>query len=83
MMGSAQRHRELIADFEAEGTRLRKTQMMRVRWVATANKAWLRGDEAEMRFVPTAFWFGDGEEALIYFVELGRRRVGPCGRDRS
>ena len=51
MMRAAQRHRELIADLEAEASGLREAQMMGIRWLASANHAGLRGDKLTVTFV--------------------------------
>jgi hypothetical protein len=40
MMTAAERHRELVADFETERSRLRKPQMMRVGRLPAADDAW-------------------------------------------
>jgi hypothetical protein len=46
----AERHRELIAHFEGETFRLRIADVMGVGWGATADEAWLLGDETKMLF---------------------------------
>ena len=38
MVAAAQRHRELIADFKTDGSRLRKPQVMRIGWVAARRR---------------------------------------------
>ena len=45
MMHAAEWYSELITDLEADGSRLRKAQMMRIGWLSCAHKTWLRGDE--------------------------------------
>ena len=51
MMGAAERHRELIADLEAEAPGLREAQVMGVRRLAPTNHAGLRGDKLAVTFV--------------------------------
>ena len=58
MMGAAQRHRELIADLEAEASWLREAQVMGVRRLAAANHAGLRGDKLAVTFVAAPPCFG-------------------------
>ena len=41
MMVAAEGYGELIADFQAQGPGLGKAQMMRIRWLAPADQAWL------------------------------------------
>jgi hypothetical protein len=65
MMASAKRYCEFIADFQANAARLRKSQMMRVARLSSADKTRLRCDKLEMRLVTQPFGFGDGELALI------------------
>jgi hypothetical protein len=71
VMASAKRHREFIADFQADAARLRKSQMMRVAWLSSADKTRLPCDELEMRFVTQPFRLGDGELALIDPIRNG------------
>ena len=52
MVPAAERHGEFIADFEADGTRLRKAQVMRVRWLTPADQTGLARHELQMRLVP-------------------------------
>ena len=51
MMGAAERHRELIADLEAEASGLREAQVMGIRRLAAANHTGLCGDKLAMAFV--------------------------------
>src|SRR5436190_24304306 len=51
MMGAAERHRELVADLEAEASGLREAQVMGVRRLAAANHTGLCGDKLAMAFV--------------------------------
>ena len=41
MMTAAERDGELVADFETEGSGLRKPQMMRIGWLSAADQAGL------------------------------------------
>ena len=59
MMAAAERHRKFIANFETQGARLRKLQVMRIGWLAAADKTRLRNNKPQMRFVVATFWFGN------------------------
>src|SRR5436309_2343591 len=48
MMGAAERHRELVADLEAEASWLREAQVMGIRRLAAANDTGLGGDKFAM-----------------------------------
>ena len=63
MMAPAEGYSELVADFEAERSRLRKPQMMRIGWLPAADQAGLRGDKPQMGFVTQPLGLGDGENA--------------------
>ena len=65
MMAAAEWYGEFVADFEAEGSRLGKSQMMRIGRLSTAHEAWLRGNKSQMGFVTQPFGLGDGENALV------------------
>jgi hypothetical protein len=65
MMSTAEGDREFIADFQANAARLRKPKMMRVARLSSADKARLRCDELEMRFVTQPFGLSNGELALV------------------
>jgi len=58
-MAAAERHRKFIANFETQGARLRKLQVMRIGWLAAADKTRLRNNKPQMRFVVATFWFGN------------------------
>jgi hypothetical protein len=60
MVTPAQWHRELIADFKAQGSGLREAQMMRIRRLTSADKTWLRSNKSQMDFVTETFGFGNG-----------------------
>ena len=78
VMAAAERHGELVADFETQGSGLRKTQVMRIGRLTSADKTGLRSDEPQMGFVTQPFGFGNGQNALVDPV---REEVG-CGRDK-
>src|SRR5262245_5145560 len=67
MMPAAEWHRKFIADLQANAAaaRLRKSKMMRVARLSSADKTRLRCNELEMRLVTQPFGFGNGEMALI------------------
>ena len=50
VVDGAERHRELVAHFECETFRLGVANVMGVGWGATADDAWLLGDEAKVFF---------------------------------
>ena len=54
MVSPAQRHGELIAHLAPEGLKLRKPKVVGVRRLASADQAWLLGDESDMGLVPNA-----------------------------
>ena len=65
VMTAAERNRELVADFEADRSRLGEPQVKRIARLPPADEARLRGDEPEMRLVAQAFGLGDGEKAFV------------------
>jgi hypothetical protein len=77
MVPAAQRDCELIADLKTDGPRLRKTQMMRIGGLPSADQTWLRSDEFQVGLVAQSLGFGDGELA---FVDFARNQV--CRRQR-
>jgi hypothetical protein len=62
---TAQWYREFIADFQTNAARLRKSKMMRVAWLSSADQTRLGCDKLEMRFVTQPLGLGDGELALV------------------
>ena len=58
VMGATKRHRVFIADLEAKASRLRKAQVMGVRWLAPANHTGLRGNKLAVALVapPSRLW---------------------------
>ena len=65
MMTAAERDGELVADFEAERSGLRKPQVMRIGRLPAADEAGLRGDELQMGLVTQPLGLGDGQKALV------------------
>ena len=65
MMDAAERYGEFIAGLAAERARLQVAQVMRVRWLASANQARLLGDRAKMLSVAITPWCRNGEDALV------------------
>ncbi len=65
VVGSAQRHGELVACFAAERFDLGKAQMVRITGPAAADQTGLLGDEFEMRLVPDPARFGEPQGGLI------------------
>ncbi len=65
MMTAAERHGELVADFETERSGLGKPQVMRIGRLPAADQAGLRGNEPQMGFVTQPLGLGDGEKALV------------------
>ena len=58
VVSAAERDGELVADLDPQRAWLSEAQMMRVAWLAPANKAGLGGDKTEMGFVAAAFGLG-------------------------
>jgi hypothetical protein len=52
MVGPTQRHRKFITDFLSQSARLRKTQVVRVAWLSSADKAGLFCHKAQVLPVP-------------------------------
>jgi hypothetical protein len=71
VMASAKRHREFIADFQADAARLRKSEMVRIARLSSADKTRLRCDKLEMRLVTQPLGLGDSELALIDPIRNG------------
>ena len=58
MMAAAERHGELVADFNPQRPWLRKAQMVGVGRMTTADETWLGRHKPQMRFIPAAFRLG-------------------------
>jgi hypothetical protein len=80
MMDAAEGHRELVAGLAAERARLEVPPVMRIGWLAAADKAWLLGDRAKLLPAAIASWSGNSEDALVDAV--GLVRVSACGGGR-
>ena len=65
VMAAAKRHGKFVADFKAQGSRLRKAQVMRIGWLTPADKTRLRSNKPQVGFVTKTFGFGNGQNALI------------------
>src|SRR5215467_8468538 len=87
MVSTAQRYRELIAYLATERTRLRKTQMMRIRRTPTANQAGLFDDMPDMVAVTNLAWLRKYQDTLVtlrrflgqaLIIEPGSNVVGFC-----
>ena len=87
MMPAAERHRELIADFEADRPGLGKPQVMGIAGLPAADQTRLRGDKLQMRLVTQPLGFTDRELALVdpvwdqAIARRRRERRGCCGGD--
>ena len=87
VMAAAERHRELIADFETDCPGLGKPQVMRIAGLPAADQARLRSDKLQMRLVTQPLRFSEGELALVDPVwdraieRCRRKRRGRCGVD--
>ena len=58
MMVAAEGYGELIADFQAQGSGLRKAQVMRIGRLPAADQAGLRGHESQVGFVAKTLGLG-------------------------
>ncbi len=58
MVGAAEWHGELIADFAPQRPALRELEMMRVRRTTAAGEAGLGAHELQMVSIPWPHWFG-------------------------
>ena len=58
MMAAAEWHGELVADFNPQRPRLRKSQMVGVGRLTTADETGLGRHKSQMRFIPAAFGLG-------------------------
>jgi len=65
VMRATERHREFIAHFATERTRLREPQMMRIRRPATANKTGLFDYVPDMAPITNTARFRERENAFI------------------
>ena len=65
VMPTTERYCELIADFQANAARLRKSKMMRIARLSSADKTGLRCDEFQMCLITQPLRFGNDELALV------------------
>src|ERR1035441_5591845 len=72
MMAAAERNGELIADFQAQGSGLRKAQVMRIGRLTPTDKTGLRRNKPQMAFVTKAFGFCNRQNA---FINLAREQI--------
>jgi len=79
MMPATERDRELITDLAAERTRLGKSEVVGIRWLAAAHETCLLGDIAQVLPVAIATRRGDRQHALVDALRLSR--VGSFRRD--
>jgi hypothetical protein len=68
MMASAKRHCELVADFEAQRSRLSKLRVMRIGRLPSADQTRLRGHEPKMAFVTQPLGFRNRQNAFVYLA---------------
>jgi hypothetical protein len=71
MVGAAQRHRILVADFAAQGPRLHEAQVMRLGGLPLAPKAWLRRHELQMGAIAVAARLAQRQGALFDMPDNG------------
>src|SRR5262249_34603285 len=65
MVAAAERHRELIANFQTDCPRLGKAQVMGIAGLPATDQARLRGDKLQMCLVTQPLRFREGELALV------------------
>ena len=75
---AAERHRELIADFETDCPGLGKPQVMRIARLPATDQARLRSDKLQMRFVTQPLRFSEDELALVDPVWDASHRALPA-----
>lgn len=64
VMSATERDRKLVADLEPETPWLRKTQMVGIGGLRSANWAGLLADESQMSFVAQPTWLRENEQAF-------------------
>src|SRR5436190_4008841 len=96
MVGAAERHRILVADFAAQGPRLHEAQVMRLGGLPLTPKTWLRRHELQMGAIAVAARLAQRKSALVDMPANGvvyrclglrlhprlsrRSRLWQCGR---
>jgi len=71
MVGAAERHRVLVADFAAQGPRLHEAQMMGLGGLPLAPEAWLRGHELQMGAIAVAARLAQRQGAFVDMANNG------------
>jgi hypothetical protein len=79
VVGAAERHRILVADFAAQGPRLHEAQVMRLGRLPLAPKAWLRCHELQMGAIAVATRLAEGQGALVDMPNNGIVEGGASG----
>jgi hypothetical protein len=72
VVGAAERDGELVADLAAQRPRLAEAQVMGVGGAATADEAWLLGDELDVGFVADAARLRKAQAAFVDGIGTGR-----------
>ena len=72
VVGGAERHGKFIADLEAQSTRLRVADVVRVSRRAAANRTRVAGDEAEVLLAADALRLTDGQDTLVDLLLTAR-----------
>ena len=67
VMNCAERHGELVADFESNSLWLSEANMMGMGRCPPTDQAWLQGHEFQVLFRPDPFHLSEGERALVDF----------------
>jgi hypothetical protein len=71
MVGAAERHRILVADFAAQGSRLHEAQVMGLGGLPLAAKAGLRRHELQMGAIAVAARLAQGQGAFVDMANTG------------
>src|SRR3954447_26934695 len=82
MVRAAERHRKFVAHFTPERARLRKLQMVRIGWAATAGEAGLGTDELQVIPIPLPQYLADRSYAPLS-LDLGCDALGSVARARG
>ena len=72
MMTTAKRDGKFVTYFEAQGSGLGKTQMVRIGWLTAADETGLRRNKPQVGLVTKPFGFGNGQNA---FINLTREQI--------
>ena len=82
MVATAEWHGKFVTHLETDRVRLRKTQMVRIGWLASADETGLGRDKLQVLLVAQALGFRDGELALVDAAEEVMPAWGKRGGDR-